>query len=253
MVRTILVDDEPRGLNTLKKLLQEYCPEIKVIAECTDADTAKDKIELLEPQLAFLDISLPGKTSFDLLSELDKINFEIIFVTAHNEYALEAFHYSAIDYLMKPIDEDILINAVRRAVKRVSMNSVNNNVSTLLHNLQKAQVPQEMKLCIPSLKGFQVVELKDILYCEASGSYTNFFFLDKHSICTAKTIHDYEDLLEDAGFVRIHKSFLVNLLHVKEYLRGEGGSVILSNGHEVEVARRKKDLLIAKMKEYYKF
>ena len=253
MVRTILVDDEPRGLNTLKKLLQEYCPEIKVIAECTDADTAKDKIELLEPQLAFLDISLPGKTSFDLLSELDKINFEIIFVTAHNEYALEAFHYSAIDYLMKPIDEDILIDAVRRAVKRVAMNSVNNNVSTLLHNLQKAQVPQEMKLCIPSLKGFQVVELKEILYCEASGSYTNFFFVDKHSICTAKTIHDYEDLLEDAGFVRIHKSFLVNLLHVKEYLRGEGGSVILSNGHEVEVARRKKELLISKMKEYYKF
>ena len=253
MVRTILVDDEPRGLNTLKKLLQEYCPEIKVIAECTDADTAKDKIELLEPQLAFLDISLPGKTSFDLLSELDKINFEIIFVTAHNEYALEAFHYSAIDYLMKPIDEDILINAVRRAVKRVSMNSVNNNVSTLLHNLQKAQVPQEMKLCIPSLKGFQVVELKDILYCEASGSYTNFFFLDKHSICTAKTIHDYEDLLEDAGFVRIHKSFLVNLLHVKEYLRGEGGSVILSNGHEVEVARRKKDTFLIRMKEFYKF
>lgn len=253
MVRTILVDDEPRGLNTLKKLLQEYCPEIKVIAECTDADTAKDKIELLEPQLAFLDISLPGKTSFDLLSELDKINFEIIFVTAHNEYTLEAFHYSAVDYLMKPIDEDILVDAVRRAVKRVAMNSVNNNVSTLLHNLQKAQVPQEMKLCIPSLKGFQVVELKDILYCEASGSYTNFFFVDKHSVCTAKTIHDYEDLLEDAGFVRIHKSFLVNLLHVKEYLRGEGGSVILSNGHEVEVARRKKELLISKMREYYKF
>lgn len=253
MVRTILVDDEPRGLNTLKKLLQEYCPEIKVVAECTDADTAKDKIELLEPQLVFLDISLPGKTSLDLLSELDKINFEIIFVTAHNEYTLDAFHYSAIDYLMKPIDEDILIDAVKRAVKRVTMNSVNNNVSTLLHNLQKAQVPQEMKLCIPSLKGFQVVELKDILYCEASGSYTNFFFADKHSICTAKTIHDYEDLLEDAGFVRIHKSFLVNLLHVKEYLRGEGGSVILSNGKEVEVARRKKDLLIAKMKEYYKF
>lgn len=103
------------------------------------------------------------------------------------------------------------------------------------------------------LKGFQVVELREILYCEASGSYTNFFFADKHSLCTAKTIHDYEDLLEDAGFVRIHKSFLVNLLHVKEYLRGEGGSVVLSNGKELEVARRKKDLLISKMKEYYKF
>lgn len=253
MIRTILVDDEPRGLNTLKKLLQEYCPELKVIAECADADTAKDKIELLEPQLAFLDISLPGKTSFDLLSELDKINFEIIFVTAHNEYTLEAFHYSAIDYLMKPIDEDILVDAVRRAVRRVAMNSVNNNVSTLLHNLQKAQIPQEMKLCIPSLKGFQVVELKDILYCEASGSYTNFFFSGKHPVCTAKTIHDYEELLEDAGFVRIHKSFLVNLLHVKEYLRGEGGSVVLSNNKELEVSRRKKDIFLTKMKEFYKF
>jgi two-component system, LytTR family, response regulator len=253
MIRTILVDDEPRGLNTLKKLLQEYCPEIKVIAECTDAEGAKDKIELLEPQLAFLDISLPGKTSFDLLSELDKVNFEIIFVTAHNEYTLQAFHYSAIDYLMKPIDEDLLIDAVRRAVKRVTVNSINNNVSTLLHNLQKGQVPQEMKLCIPSLKGFQVVELRDILYCEASGSYTNFYFTDKHSACTAKTIHDYEELLDDAGFVRIHKSFLVNLLHVKEYLRGEGGSVILSNGKELEVSRRKKEVFLNRMKEFYKF
>lgn len=253
MIRTIIVDDEPRGLNTLKKLLQEYCPDVKIIAECTDAETAKDKIELLEPQLAFLDISLPGKTSFDLLAELDKVNFEIIFVTAHNEYTLQAFHYSAIDYLMKPIDEDLLVDAIRRAVKRISANTINNNVSALLHNIQRVQMPQEMKLCIPSLKGFQVVELKEILFCEASGSYTNFYFNDKHPVCVAKTIHDYEELLGDAGFVRIHKSFLVNLLHVKEYIRGEGGSVILSNGKELEVSRRKKELFLARMKEFYKY
>lgn len=253
MIRTILVDDEPRGLNTLKKLLQEYCPEVKVIAECTTAEAAKDKIELLEPQLAFLDISLPDKTSFDLLADLDKVDFEIIFVTAHNEYTLQAFHYSAVDYLMKPIDEDQLAGAVKRAEKRIAVNAVNNNVTTLLHNLQKVQVPQEMKLCIPSLKGFQVVELKDILYCEASGSYTNFYFIDKHSVCTAKTIHEYEELLGDAGFVRIHKSYLVNMLHVKEYLRGEGGSVVLSNNKELEVSRRKKDIFLSKMKEFYKF
>jgi len=253
MIRTILVDDEPRGLNTLKKLLQEYCPEVKVIAECTTAESAKDKIELLEPQLAFLDISLPDKTSFDLLADLDNVNFEIIFVTAHNEYTLQAFHYSAVDYLMKPIDEDLLTGAVKRAEKRITVNTINNNVTTLLHNLQKVQVPQEMKLCIPSLKGFQVVDLKEILYCEASGSYTNFHFNEKHSVCTAKTIHEYEELLGDAGFVRIHKSYLVNLLHVKEYLRGEGGSVLLSNGKEVEVARRKKDVFINRMKKFYKF
>jgi two-component system, LytTR family, response regulator len=253
MIRTILVDDEPRGLNTLNKLLYEYCSDLKVVAECSDADLAKEKIELLEPQLVFLDISLPGKTSFDMLTELDAINFEIIFVTAHNEYTLQAFHYSAVDYLMKPIDEDLLVDAVRRAVKRIEVKSINNNVTALLHNLQRSQVPHEMKLCISSIKGFQVVDVKNILFCEASGSYTNFYFTDKNLICSAKAIHEYEELLADAGFIRIHKSYLVNLLHVKEYIRGEGGSVILSNNQEVEVSRRKKDMLMARMKKYYKF
>lgn len=253
MIRTILVDDEPRGINTLNKLLHEYCPELKIVAECTDADSAKNKIELLEPQLAFLDISLSGETSFDLLSELDKINFEIIFVTAHNQYALQAFRYSAVDYLMKPIDEDLLIDAVKRAVKKISANAFSNNIATLLHNLQKSPSHQEMKLCIPSLKGFQVVELKDILFCEASGSYTYFYFADERHLVSAKPIYEYEELLADAGFVRVHKSYLINLLHVKEYLRGEGGSVILTNDKEVEVSRRKKDIFIGKMKEFYKF
>ncbi|MBN8783724.1 MAG: response regulator transcription factor [Terrimonas ferruginea] len=253
MINTILVDDEPRGLNTLNKLLREYCPQIKIVAECMDADIAKEKITSLHPQLVFLDISLPGKTSFDLLAELTTVNFEIIFVTAHNNYMLQAFRYSAVDYLMKPIDEDLLVDAVKRADKRIALNTINNNVTTLLDNLHKEQVPQEMKLCIPSLKGFLVVEIRNILFCEASGSYTNFHLTDNQLLCTAKSIHEYEELLADAGFVRIHKSYLVNLRHVKEYVRGEGGSVILSNGKEVEVSRRKKDSFISRMKEYYKY
>lgn len=252
MIRTILVDDEPRGLNTLKKLLQEYCSDIKIVAECADAESAKEKIELLEPRLVFLDISLPRKSSFDMLAELNKIDFEIIFVTAHNEYTLQAFHYSAIDYLMKPIDEDLLVDAVQRAVKRITSNSINNNVSALLYNLQKPYMPQDMKLCIASVKGFQVIELKDILYCEASGSYTNIYFADQRYVCSAKTILEYDNLLTDAGFIRIHKSFLINLIHIKEYIRGEGGAVLLSNGKEVEVSRRKKDVFLQKMKEFYK-
>ncbi len=229
MIRTILVDDEPRGINTLKKLLQEYCPEIKIIAECPDAETAKEKIELLEPQLLFLDISLPRKSSFDLLAEMDSIHFEIIFVTAHNEYTLQAFHYSAVDYLMKPIDEDLLLDAVRRAGQRIALKSTNNNVTAFLHNLQKTHVPQEMKLCIPSVKGFQVVDLKDILYCEATGSYTNFYFTDKHMICSAKTIHVYEDLLSD-GFIPHSPSYLINLLHVKEMHPRQRMLVLQRNG-----------------------
>ncbi len=252
-IKTILVDDEPRGINSLKKILREYWPEVDVIAECADAEIAKEKIELLEPQLVFLDISLPDKSGFDLLQELGKVNFEIIFVTAHNEYTLQAFHYSAIDYLMKPIDEDLLVDAVKRATKKITAPAVNSNVATLLHNLQQIQAPQDMKLCIHSTKGFQVVELKDILYCEASGNYTNFHFNSEHRTCTAKPIHEYEELLADAGFVRIHKSYLINLLHVKEYIRGEGGAVILSNGTQVEVSRRKKDVFISRMKEFYKY
>jgi two-component system LytT family response regulator len=166
---------------------------------------------------------------------------------------IEAFHFSAIDYLLKPVEDNLLVEAVNRARKRIEERSGSKNVETFLHNLKQKQSPQKMRLCIPSLKGFQVIELDDILYAESSGNYTNLYFLNKPMVCTSKPMHEYEKLLEDAGFVRIHKSILVNLLHVREYLRGEGGSVILSNGHEVEVARRKKDLLIAKMKEYYKF
>lgn len=253
MIRTILVEDEQRGLSTLRNLLQEYCPGIDVIAECMEAEAAKEQIAALSPHLVFMDISLPGKTSFDLLQEMGSVEFEIIFVTAHHQFALQAFKYSAVDYLMKPIDEDQLTEAVNRAVRKISASSTNSNINTLLYNLKKPVSGQEMKLCIPSLKGFQVVELKDILYCEASGSYTNFHFVGQPNICSAKAIHEYEEMLCDSNFVRIHKSYLVNLSHMKEYIRGEGGAVVLSNNKEIEVSRRKKDLFISKVKQYYKF
>jgi two-component system LytT family response regulator len=253
MIRTILVEDEQRGLSTLRNLLQEYCPELNIVGESMDADEAKEQITRLSPDLVFMDISLPGKTSFDLLKEIDSIAFEIIFVTAHHQYALQAFKYCAIDYLMKPIDEDLLTGAVNRAIKKISTSNIGHNINALLHNLQRPVNHQEMKLCIPSLKGFRVVELKDILFCEASGSYTHFHLEGQAAICSAKAIHEYEEMLTDSNFVRIHKSYLVNISHVKEYIRGEGGSVILSNKKEIEVSRRKKDLFLNRMKQYYKY
>ena len=252
-MRTILVDDEPRGINSMQKLLQINCPEVNVIGSCTNADEAIGMIKNMKPDLIFLDIAMPVKNGFDLLKELKEFHFEVIFVTAHNQFMIEAFHFSAIDYLLKPVEDNLLVDAVNRARKRIEEKVGGKNIETFLHNVQLKHSPQKMKLCIPSLKGFQVIELDDILYAESSGNYTNLYFANQQMVCTSKPMHEYEKLLEDAGFVRIHKSCLVNLLHVKEYLRGEGGSVILSNGHEVEVARRKKDVLIAKMKEYYKF
>jgi two-component system, LytTR family, response regulator len=252
-LHTLLIDDEPRGLNTMQKLLELNCPDVSIVGTCTHVDDAIEKINQLHPDLVFLDIAMPVKTGFDLLREFEEPEFEVIFVTAHNNFMIEAFHFSAVDYLLKPVEDDLLVDAVKRAKKRIIEKSGNKNIETFLHNVRHRQSPRNMKLCIPSLKGFQVVELDDILFAEASGNYTNFYFSNQPFICTSKPIHEYEELLHDNGFVRIHKSYLVNLLHVKEYLKGEGGSVILSNGKEVEVARRKKDIFLGKMKEYYKY
>lgn len=252
-IKTILVDDEPRGLTSLQKLLQMNCEEVDVISCCGSATEANEKIAQLHPQLVFLDIAMPETNGFELLRNIQAINFEIIFVTAHSNYMTQAFHFSAVDYLLKPVDDDLLIEAVKRAGKRIDDKTGSLQIETFLHNFQNKNTPQKIKLCIPSLRGFQVVEINEIIYCEASSNYTNFHFTNRASICASKPIHEYEELLADCNFVRVHKSFVVNLEHVKEYIRGEGGSVILSNNHEVEVSRRKKDMLMTRMKEYYKF
>lgn len=252
-IKTVLVDDEPRGLSALQKLLQYNCPDVEIAALCGSAAEAKDVIAKLQPNLVFLDIAMPEKNGFDLLHEIGPPHFEIIFVTAHNDFMLQAFHFSCVDYLLKPVDDDLLTEAVARAAKRIEEKSVHNNLETLLYNMQNKEGGQKLKICISSLKGFQVVKISEIIYCEASSNYTNFHFVDRPSICASKPIHEYEALLEDCGFVRIHKTFLINLEHVKEYRRGEGGSVIVTDDSELEVSRRKKEIFIEKMKAFYKY
>ncbi len=252
-LKTILVDDEPRGLTSMQKLLQLNCEQVEIIACCSNAAEATDAITLLQPDLVFLDIAMPEANGFDLLHNLPAINFEIIFVTAHSNYMTQAFRFSAVDYLLKPVDDELLREAVKRVEKKVVEKTSGQNMETFLHNIQHKGGSQKMKLCIPSVKGFQVVQIQDIIYCEASSNYTNFHFTTRPTICASKPIHEYEELLKDCNFIRTHKSFMVNLEHVKEYLRGEGGTIILSNNHQVEVSRRKKDMLMTRMKEYYKF
>lgn len=252
-IRSILVDDEPRGLTSLSKLLQLNCPEVQVISCCSSAEEAARKIEELKPDLVFLDVAMPGRNGFDLLAEMKEIHFEIIFVTAYNTYMTQAFRYSAVDYLLKPVEDELLIESVKRAAKRVGQKSETIPVETFLHNLKNTGNAQKLKLCIHSLKGFQVVDIKDIIYCEASSNYTNFHFVNRSLICASRPIHEYEALLEDSQFVRVHKSYLVNIEYIKEYIRGEGGSVVLTGGQEVEVSRRKKEVLMRKMKEHYKY
>jgi two-component system LytT family response regulator len=252
-INALLVDDEPFGLAAMEKLLQINCPEVEIAGMSSTAVQAYAHIRSLQPDLVFLDIKLPGKSGIDLLRDFNPLPFEVIFVTAYNDYMTQAFQFSAVDYLLKPVDEDMLVQAVRRAATRIQSKSEKISVDTLFHNLRQANQPAKMKLCIPSIKGFQVVEVSDILYCEASSSYTNFHFANRSLICASKPIHEYETLLEDSHFIRIHKSYLVNLDFIREYIRGDGGSVILTNGQEIEVSRRRKDVLMQRMRERFKF
>ena len=252
-MRAILVDDEPDGIRTLQKLLELHCPDVEIVATCANAKAAEQKIKETQPDLVFLDVQMPGKSGLEMLEELSEKDFEVIFVTAHNEYILQALQFSAVDYLMKPVDEDRLMDAVQRVKKRLEFDKNGSQTEALLHNINKAGSPMEMRLCLPTLKGFTIVKLEDIVYCEAQRSYTNFRLANNKAIVISKPLFDYDRLLSDTIFFRVHKSFLINLMHVKEYMRGEGGTVVMSNGMEIEVSRRKKELFLSKVKEYFKY
>ena len=252
-MRAILVDDEPDGILTLKKMLELNCPEVTIEATCSNATIARQKIEELHPDVVFLDIRMPGKSGLDLLAELPVSDFEVIVVTAHNEYLLQALQFSAIDYLMKPVDEDRLVEAVQRVTTRLTQKKKEGPAQALLHNINKLGSPLEMRLCLPTQKGFTIVKLEEIVYCEAKRSYTVIRLTNQKSILVSKPLFDYERLLSDTIFFRIHKSFLINFQHVKEYTRGEGGTLIMSNGMEIEVSRRKKEQFLVKVKELFKY
>lgn len=252
-MKAILVDDEPDGIKTLKKMLEKHCPSVEIAATCNNALSARQAIETIKPDLVFLDIHMPGKSGIEMIGELPEKNFEIIFVTAHNEYMLQALQYSAADYLLKPVDEERLAEAVLRAEKRMEEERKNEMNETLLYNISKAGQPAEMRLCLPTLKGFIILKLDDIIYCEAERSYTVFHTESSRTITVSKPLIEYENMLQNTSFIRIHKSFLINLKHVREYQRGEGGIVIMSNNAEIEVSRRKKEQFMDKIKEIYKY
>ena len=251
-MRAVIVDDEMDGIHTLQKMLPLHCPQVNVVNSFSNAVTAAKEISAAQPDLLFLDIQMPGKTGLELLAELPVRNFEVIFVTAYNEYMLQALQFSAVDYLLKPVDEDRLVEAVERAEQRLLKGRKEKLPDALLYNIEKAGKPMEMRLCLPTFKGFLIVKLEEIIYCEAERSYTIFHLADGKTLTVSKPLLDYDNMLKGAGFFRVHKSFLINLIHVREYHRGEGGFVIMNNKAEIEVSRRKKDLFLEQVKAVFK-
>lgn len=247
MLNTVIVDDEPKNLRILKKLLQDYCPKIKVCGEATDVKMAYNVIKELKPSLVLLDIEMPYGNAFDLLDSLRPIDFEIIFITAFDNYSLKAFKYSAIDYLLKPVDITELQDATDKAIQKISNNNINEQVELLLNNFKNPQNNLQ-KIAIPTLDGFVFIHVDEIIRCEANGAYTFIYVANSEKIIASKGIKEYEEILPQAVFCRIHNSHLVNLNRIKKYNKGRGGTVIMEDGATLEVASRRRDEFLSMLR-----
>jgi len=242
----LIIDDEQDSRETLRNYIAKYCPNVHISTECANIQEAKKAIQTYQPDFVLLDIEMPYGNAFDLLEQFEKIDFEIIFVTAFSQYAVQAFNLSAAHYLQKPVDIDELIEAVEKVQKRLETTEKINSSKILLDNLSAINI-QHQKVVLPLLDGFMVVKLNEILYCEANDNFTCFYLNDgqKHLIC--RKLRFYENALSPHGFCRVHRSFMINLEFVKRYIKGKGGTVILENGREIPVANGRKGMFLEKM------
>lgn len=245
MINCIIVDDEPKSRESLKILLEDFCQNVVVKALCQDVAEAVDAIQVHKPDVVFLDIHLQRETGFDLLTRLNDVNFEVIFTTAYSEYAIKAFKFSAIDYLLKPIDIEELKRALAKVEKRMS-DTISDRLKQLIQNL-KAPSTENYKLALPTSDGLVFVKVNDILYCEASSNYTLIFTFDGKKHVVSRTLKEYEDMLSEHNFFRIHNSYLINLNAIKKYVRGEGGYVVMANDQSLDVSKRKKEAFLLKI------
>ncbi len=238
MIKTILIDDEEGARQGLLLTLQKYCPDIDVIAICESPEKGLKKINELQPDLVFLDIQMPKMSGFELLKQLGNFKFEVIFVTAYDKYAIKAIKFSALDYLLKPIDVDELISSVKKVKNKNTENP--HRYKSLLSNINNSS-EKLTRLAIPTDNEIIVQKICDIIYCEADSSYTTLHLVDNKRITVSKTLKEFENILPASDFCRIHHSSLVNMNHVIKYVKGEGGYVIITGGNHLNVSRRKKD------------
>jgi two-component system LytT family response regulator len=244
MIDAILVDDEAAGLEALQLAIEKYCPEIVIKGAYNKPEEAIAGIRKIHPALVFLDVQMPQMSGFDLLQELSPIQFEVIFVSAHDQYAIKAIRFSALDYLLKPVDVEDLMHAVKRVKERPTQTTNAFQYQSVLNNIQLKSGKVE-KLAVPTQEGIDFFHTRDILYCKAEGSYTQIVLKNNQQTLVCKNLKDFESLLAESGFFRVHHSYIINLAHVEKYVKGEGGYVVLTENHHVDVSRRKKEEFLA--------
>ena len=242
----VIVDDESKGRNSLKKLCEKYVPNLKIEGLAESVALAKRIIDRTDPDLVFLDIRMPVEDGFELLKKYDDVPFDVIFTTAFDQYAIKAFRFSAIDYLLKPISIHELQAAVEKVRKKKEKASGNSrgNIAMLKENLVKGSFD---KIALPTTEGFSFVKRDDIMRCEASGNYTIFYLKNKTKYIITKTLKHYEAMLVEYGFFRVHKSHLINLIYVQKFIRGKQGYVQMIDNKNIEVSTRKREELLIRL------
>ena len=240
MIKAIIVEDEPNSRKTLVLMLQRFKDEIELIDVCPGPHEGIDSIAKNQPDLVFLDIEMPEFNGFEMLKKIGKITFEVIFTTAYDQYAINAIRLSALDYLLKPIDEEDLRTAIEKCKKNLHQKKENEKYEVLFNNLGHKNA-MEKTIILSSVEGLSVIKTNDIIRCEASRRYTKFYLLNKETLLMCRPLKDYEELLPSSDFFRIHESHLINLKYLKKYISVEGGQVILTDNTELDVARRRKD------------
>ena len=238
-LKAILVDDEGSSLQNLQQKLAEFCPDVQVAATAQKPEEAILLIQQLKPDIIFLDIEMPRMNGFRMLDELGDFDFEIIFTTAYNHYAVDAIRISAFDYLMKPVAISELQSAVSRLAEH-RLGKTKDKLDILKHSLSSVR-SQEEKIAIPTSEGLEFIPIKTVMHIESSSNYCKIYFTSGKSLLVTKLLKEFEDMLVPYNFYRVHNSHLINLAYIKKYIRGEGGQVIMENGTVVDVARRKKE------------
>lgn len=239
-LKAIIIDDENSSRQSLRQKVEHYCMDVELIAECENGEEGIKAIEEKHPDIVFLDVEMPRMNGFTMLQNINNQNFELIFTTAYDHYAIRAIRFSALDYLVKPIEVQDLQLAVERAKEKREQHHPNERIETLLHNLLDEKHTTK-RIAIPSMEGLQFIEISDIVYLEAESNYTIIYLKSLPKLTVSKTLKDFEELLPPQIFLRIHHSHLINKNHIQKYFKGEGGQVMMSNGKTLDVARRKKE------------
>lgn len=248
MINAIIIDDERHSCDALKMLLDKCCKDVQVVAVCYSAEEGIKKINELKPQLIFLDIEMPHMNGFQMLEQLHSIDFEIIFTTSYDQYAITAFKFSALDYLLKPIDREELQKAVEKVSRKISP-PVSQQLEILLQKINQPAITIQ-RIALPTMQGLEFVPVDSIISCSSSNNYTEFFLGDKKKLLVSRTLKEVEDMLADHSFLRVHNSHVVNLNAITRYVKGEGGYLVMTDGSTVDVSRSRKELLMQKLQPY---